>query len=131
MMYFIESVTTFQSSGKSKKGALLQAAVSNLEHNFFGDDDGLFALRDQLSKLVDLCNKEYKGSKMFLKWHEDACQIEVISDSTSERCPVFRICYAPMKGCIPATIVGLELADSIIDTSYSMYQKFTQTQGDK
>lgn len=113
MMYFIESVTTYSTSGKTRKGAVLQAVAKNYEHKVLCDGDALSAMVFSLKLLVDVVNTTCKGKPLKLEHSADAGWICVKPESCFNDNHVFSIQYAPICGSLYASHIRAEIYDSL------------------
>ena len=94
MRYFIESVTTYSTTGKSRKGALLQTIVTGYEHAVLADEHTLARFIRTLRLIVDACNKTFSGSTLYLSVSDG--YISVHPQSTGSEAHVVTIHYAPI-----------------------------------
>ena len=126
MIYFIESVTTYSTSGKTRKGAAIQAVISKFEHNLLSDGTALSALVFQLRKLVKVCNNNYRGSELFLYWHrdEDSGQISIGPKASGYETPVASLRYAPVVDRIAAINVRDRIFETLQYKVPEIYSKF-------
>lgn len=119
MKYFVESVLTYNTTGKSRKGALLQKTAAQFEHQIIGDHQALEALVADIRKLVAACEKLYKGKPLGVFFDKRNCRIcvEDLNPRADINTAVFTICYAP---------VGLTLFSSNIHQAvYTSVSEFT------
>ncbi len=91
MMHFIESVTTF--SVNTAKAQPIQAAASQFEHTLL-DESVLHELISTLKKLVDVCNRSYRGNT--LEFHHTPGYVSVRYPSSGSEQKVVTISYAPV-----------------------------------
>ena len=98
MKYFVESVLTYNTTGKSRKGALLQRVASQFEHQIIGDHQALEALIADIRKLVTACEQTYKGKPLGVFFDKRNCRIcvEDLNPRADINTAVFTICYAPV-----------------------------------
>ena len=113
MKFFIETVTTYSTTGKSKKGAAIQTAVSNLEHCILTDEDALASLILQLKNLVDVCNDKYKGKTV--KLHLTTGQFSICPPKTGSETPIATIQYAPVLEQLTADQIRSEIATALFE----------------
>lgn len=111
MRYFIKSVNTIATTGKSKKGALLQTIAKRFEHTVLKGDAALAYFVDYLQALVDTCNAAYRGKAVTLHFDHDSCYIYAKNDNNGHEAYVFSISYAPIVDEfyfyeVPGTILG-------------------------
>lgn len=127
MMFFIESVTTYSTSGKTRKGAAIQAAASKFEHNLLSDGTALSALVSQLRILVKVCNDNFRGSELFLTWHRDnnSGQISIGPRATGYESPVASIHYAPIEDRIAAINIRDRISQALQDNAPDIYPKYS------
>ena len=134
MRYFIESVTTYSTSGKSRKGAILQTAVQRFEHTILGDDTALSAFVFQLRRLVDAVNSNYKGKTVMLRHNASSGHICATVDSSGYSTDIFSISYAPVGETIFASNVRNEITDVLYNVDRKLlaeYRKIAYTDGSK
>ena len=98
MRYFVESVTTYTTTGKTRKGAMLQSAAMQFEHTVIGDVQALEALLKVFRNLVDACNAQYSGKPLKLNYYKDAYRIAVVPEerNTFADNTVFSMQLAPV-----------------------------------
>lgn len=96
MRYFIESVNTLTTTGKSRKGALLQSIVKRFEHTVLKGNDALTYFVGFLQGLVDSSNASYRGKPVTLHFNPDSCHIYANNDNNGHEAYIFSICYAPI-----------------------------------
>ena len=77
MKFFVESVTTYTSTGKSRKGAILQKVAKQFEHTVIGDNYAMTALITVFERLVDACNKTYTGRRLVISYNKFSHHISV------------------------------------------------------
>ena len=134
MMYFIESVTTYSTSGKSRKGAAIQAAARKFEHALLSDGTSLISLVSRLRDLVNVCNENFRGALLYISWTRDgeSGQISIHPKSTGSEPHVVNIHYAPVIDRIPDFRVEGIIGDAIRTVAPEIYSKYlTETeQGD-
>ena len=94
MRYFIESVNTLTTTGKSRKGALLQSIVKRFEHTVLKGSDALAFFIGHLQALVDTCNAAYRGKTVTL--HVCPGHIYAKNDNNGHEAHIFSISYAPI-----------------------------------
>ena len=75
MRYFVESVTTYSTTGKTRKGAIIQKVAKEFEHVIIGDNTCSLALISALKRLADACNKVYKGREVIVEYNRNVYQI--------------------------------------------------------
>lgn len=124
MKFFIESVTTYTTSGKTRKGATLQRAAQRFEHQILGDEYALEALVGHLRVLVDTVNSSFKGQPLKLVHNADSCWISVMPENPQNDNVVFSIQYARVGLTLWPSDVRHEISDSLSD------QGLTQLQSD-
>lgn len=98
MRYFVESVLTYNTTGKTRKGAILQKVAQQFEHQIIGDHLTLEALVADIRKLVAACEKIYKGKPLgvFFDKHNHRICVEDLNPRADINTAVFTICYAPV-----------------------------------
>ncbi len=113
MMYFIESVNTLSTTGKSRKGSVLQTVTKRFEHAVLFDETALQAFIHQLQCLVNAVNARYKGKTVFLHYRLDSGHIYADNGSTGHESYIFSISYAPVGITLSAHSVRNEITDSL------------------
>lgn len=109
MKYFIESVNTLSTTGKSRKGAILQAVVRRFEHTIIADDESLSEFINQLKNLIDVVNQKYSGKDASLQTVKG--HIYANSGCTGHEAYIFSISYAP----VGVTLKKSDMRKTIID----------------
>lgn len=105
MKYYINSVRTYSNSGKSRKGALLQAVAVKFE-GFIVDDDALAAMTRTFRALVDSVNRTYKGKPLFLETGNGWLCVKPEYNGNDNH--VFSIDYKPVKAtCYASNVVQM------------------------
>lgn len=122
MKYFVESVTTYVTTGKTRKGAILQTVAKQFEHTIIGDDDALSALVYTLKCLVDAVNNTYKGKPLLLEFNRDAGYIDVKPVNNCNDNHVFSINYA----CVGATNYSLDMRALVGNTTCNLDQALSR-----
>ena len=99
MNFFIESVTTYSTPGKTRKGAIIQAVAKPFEHALLIETSALNELVSRLRALVNVCNNNYRGSQLYLSWNKDgdSGHISVHPKKSGSELNVVTISYAPVK----------------------------------
>ena len=113
MKFFIETVTTYSTTGKSKKGAAIQTAVKTLEHCLLTDEDALASLTLQLTRLVEVCNDKYKGNPA--KLHITTGHFSIRPPETGNETPIATIQYAPVLEQLTADQIRSEIATALFE----------------
>lgn len=116
MRYFVESVSTLSTTGKSRKGAVLQAVVRRFEHTILADDDALIKLVSRLQAVVNAVNTLYKGKKVSLNHHADSGHIWAHSGYTGNEAYIFSLSYVP----VGETMYQSNIHTTISDMLYNM-----------
>ena len=132
MMYFIESVNTLTTTGKSRKGAILQAVAKRFEHTILVDEHTLTAFIHQLHCLVNAVNARYSGKEVFLQYSTGAGHIYANNGSTGHEAYIFSISYAPVGIDLRAHTVRNEITDSLFNLDRELlaeYHKDAYTEG--
>lgn len=124
MKYFIESVHTLNSTGKTKKGALLQVIARKFEHTVLADDDALTAMVDQLRKLVEVCNAKYHGKKLELHHNSWSCYISCSAQLNATDTAVFGIQYAPIGQTMTGSTIRASINDALSNIARPLQQLF-------
>lgn len=124
MMYFIESVHTLSSTGKSRKGAILQAIANRFEHAVLVDETALKAFIHQLQCLVNAVNARYKGKTVFLEFCLDSGHIWAHNGSTGHESYIFSIGYAPVGIDLRAHTVRNEITDSLFNLDRELLAEY-------
>lgn len=125
MKFFIESVTTYATSGKTRKGSIIQAAAKPFEHVELSDESTLKEFVSRLRALVRVCNSNYRGSTLALSWirNGDSGQISVHSPKTGSEQNVVTISYAPIKRHLFDLTVFPVIGEVIRKQAPEIYQK--------
>ncbi len=125
MTYFIETVTTYATSGKTRKGAIIQAAAKPFEHKLLTAGSTLDELVSRLRALVRVCNANYRGAELCLSWHRDgdSGQISVHPQQTGSEQNVVTISYAPVKDRLFELTVFPIIGEVIRKQAPEIYQK--------
>lgn len=113
MMYFIKSVTTYSTTGKSRKGAILQSVAMTYEHRVLCDENALSALVTSLTLLVNVVNATCKGKPLKLEHDQFAGWICVKPENNFNDNHVFSIHYAPVCGHFYASNVRADIYDCL------------------
>lgn len=113
MMFFIETVTTYSTSGKTRKGAILQEVAKTYEHKVLCDETALSAMVASLRLLVDVVNATCKGKPIRLEHNHEAGWICVKPESGFNDNHVFSISYAPICGSLYASHIRAGIYDSL------------------
>lgn len=124
MMYFIESVNTLSTTGKSRKGAILQAVTKRFEHTVLVDGRALCALIHQLHCLVNAVNARYKGKEVFLQHGTDSGHIYANNGSTGNEAYIFSISYAPVGIDLRAHTVRNEITDTLFNLDRKLLAEY-------
>lgn len=95
MMFFIESVTTYSTSGKTRKGYAIQKALKPFEHIILISEQAFDTLLANIERLVVVCNAKYRGAELFVSCNKqaDCGQISVHPQPTGNESPVITISY--------------------------------------
>ena len=123
-MYFVESVTTYSTTGKTRKGAILQTVAMNYEHKVLCDETALSALIAQLEILVDTVNATFKGKLLKLDYNHDAGCICVKPENGYNDNHVFSIQYAPICGSFYASNIRGEIYDVVKENDNELAKAF-------
>lgn len=132
MMYFIESVRTLNTTGKTRKGAALQAAAQRFEHTIICDFEGLTALISELRKLVAACNEIYRGKEVFLSADIESGQIEAHNERTGSEAYIFMIGFAPVGEFLHSSHIRNAICGTLQDADRDLlcvYRKNTCQEG--
>ena len=124
MMYFIESVNTLTTTGKSRKGAILQAVAKRFEHTILVDEHTLTAFIHQLHCLVNAVNARYSGKEVFLQYGTGAGHIYANNGSTGHEAYIFSISYAPVGIDLRAHTVRNEITDSLFNLDRELLAEY-------
>lgn len=111
--YFVESVLTLTSTGKTRKGALLQKVAEQFEHKILADEDALANLVLRLDNLVETCNKRYKGTEVSFTCDFDAGAISAYNGNPGNAPYIFIIGFAPMGERLPASTVRNLISNTV------------------
>lgn len=123
-MYFIESVNTLTTTGKSRKGAILQAVAKRFEHTILVDEHTLTAFIHQLHCLVNAVNARYSGKEVFLQYSTGAGHIYANNGSTGHEAYIFSISYAPVGIDLRAHTVRNEITDSLFNLDRELLAEY-------
>ena len=124
MMYFIQTVNTLSTTGKSRKGALLQAIANRFEHAVLVDKTALEAFIHQLQCLVNAVNARYKGKTVFLEYSLDSGYIRAHNGSTGHESHIFLISYAPVGIDLRPHTVRNEITDSLFNLDRGLLAEY-------
>lgn len=124
MMYFIESVNTLTTTGKSRKGTILQAVTKRFEHTILVDEHALSAFIHQLHCLVKAVNARYKGKEVFLQYSTDSGHIYANNGSNGHEAYIFSISYAPVGIDLRAHTVRNEITDSLFNLDRELLAEY-------
>ena len=124
MMYFIESVNTLSTTGKSRKGALLQAVTKRFEHAVLVDETALSAFFSQLYYLVKAVNASCKGKTVFLQHSTGSGHIYANYGSTGNESYIFSISYAPVGIDLRAHTIRNEITDSLFNLDRELLAEY-------
>lgn len=122
MKYFVENVTTYVTTGKTRKGSILQVVARQFEHTIIGDDDALSALVYSLKCLVEAVNNTYKGKPLRLEFKRDAGYIDVKPVNNCNDNHVFSINYAP----VGSTNYSLDMRSLVGNTTCNLDQALSR-----
>lgn len=122
MKYFIESVSTLTTTGKSRKGALLQSAAKRFEHTILVDEHALTAFIHQLHCLVNAVNARYNGKEVIL--HYSSGYIHADSGSSGHEAYIFSISYAPVGIDLRAHTVRNEISDMLYNIDRKLLSEY-------
>lgn len=100
MKYFINSVQTYSTSGKSRKGALRQS-VASLFEGVIVDDEALSTMTRVFKALVASVNRHYKGKPLSLATGPGWLCVKPEYNGNDNH--VFNISYMPIKDTFHAT----------------------------
>ena len=126
MMYFIESVSTLSTTGKSRKGAILQAVTKRFEHTIIVDDRALQAFIHQLHCLVNAVNAKYKGKEVFLQYSTGSCHIYANNGSTGHEAHIFSISYAPVGIDLRSYTIRNEISDALYNLDRELLAEYRE-----
>lgn len=132
MMYFIEAVSTLSSTGKSRKGALLQAIVRRFEHTVLVDDCARMAFIHQLRCLVNAVNARFSGKSVELHCDNDSFYIYANTGSSGHEGYIFAISYAPVGADLRAHTIRNEFTDALYNLDRELldeYRKLAYSEG--
>ena len=126
MKYFIESVTTYSTTGKTRKGAILQSVAMTYEHKMMCDGNALSAMVFSLKLLVDVVNATCKGKPLKLEHSHDAGWICVKPESGFNDNHVFSIHYAPVCGSFYASNIRADIYDCLKQQDEELAKAFVK-----
>lgn len=124
MMYFIESVSTLSTTGKSRKGAFLQAVTKRFEHTILVDEHALSAFVHQLRCLVNAVNAMYKGKPVNLQYNSASGHIYANNGNTGHEAYIFSISYAPVGIDLRAHNVRNEITDTLYNLDRELLAEY-------
>lgn len=133
MKYFVTSVNILSTTGKSRKGAILQAAAKRFEHTIIADDDALSALVHQLKCLVDSCNETFPGKDAILHSSLPSGYVYANTGSTGHESCIFCLSFVPIGGLVYAHIVRNAISDALYDNEPALlpaYRKHAYKEGE-
>lgn len=123
-MYFIESVTTYSTTGKTKRGEILQRVAERFEHMVLINETALSAFANQLRILVDVCNTSLPGKPAEFRWWKDSGAMAVGTGAESCDTYIFMIHYAPIMGNLGAYQIRNEISDVLFKADRDLAVKF-------
>ena len=126
MMYFIETVATYTTSGKTRKGYAIQQAVKPFEHILLMDDEAFKAFYYGIQRLVEVCNTRYRGGELFVAHNrqKDCGQISVHPKATGSESAVVTVAYGIVLEEYSGASVRLLMADMVRTYSPDIYETF-------
>ena len=124
MKYFIESVHTLNSTGKTKKGALLQVIAQKFVHKVIADDDALTALDNQLRNLVKACNTIYHGKELKISHNRWSGYLSCSPQENATEAIVFAIQYARIGDTMTASMVRASINETLANTARNVQLLF-------
>ena len=124
MMYFIESVNTLSTTGKSRKGAILQAVTKKFEHTILVDEHALSAFIHQLHCLINAFNARYKGKTVYLQYSTGSSHIYANTGCTGHEAYIFSISYATVGLDLRAHTVRNEITDSLYNLDRELLAEY-------
>ena len=95
MRYFVESVTVYSTTGKTRKGAMLQKAALQFEHIIIGDHVALKALIKAFRTLTAACDKVYLGAPLRVAYSDYQLRVKPEKQSFDEK-SIFIMHLAPV-----------------------------------
>ena len=110
MKYFITSVQTYSTSGKSRKGALLQSVASQFEGVII-DDDALLSMISIFTALVAYVNNNYKGKPLDLVAGPGWLCVKPEYNGNDNH--IFNISYVPVKATYYAYNVEQQVSETL------------------
>lgn len=115
MRYFVETVTTYNATGKSRKGAILQKVAQRFEHVIIGDHNALLALIKVFERLVAACNKVYRGKILKVSYNRYSYYLCVESvDRSFNESVVFSMQLAPVGLTLFASNIHQSAHDDLV-----------------
>lgn len=127
--FFVESVHTLTSTGKTRKGALLQKAASRFEHKVIADEEALAILVIRLDNLVSACNRRYKGAEVKLTYDYEAGNISAYSSHQVDAPYIFSISFAPMGERLYVSSVQNIISDKVNDIDSELLKDYLKEGG--
>lgn len=120
MRFFVESVTRPLSTGKNRKGAILQKVAKQFEHVIIGDNNALTALKTVFERLVAACNSTYSGKRLKVTWNKYSHQLTVEPEDRSanfSESVVFTMQLAPVGLTFFASNVHQAVNSDLVDNN--------------
>lgn len=110
MRFYINNVTIYATTGKTRRGALLQSIAQQFEHCILGDVAALNKLVERLTVAVLFANQGSRGKLLEVKHHRglgpDGGQICVEPSDGLDRGCVFTLSYKPIAQTLFASNVA-------------------------
>ena len=124
MRYFIESVNTLSTTGKSRKGATMQAVALRFEHITLDGSEALNVFVAYLRGLVEACNATFTGKPVMLHHNAGSHYIYAANDNNGHEAHIFSISYAPVEDEMPF----YQVAEAMMQSTYNICgQAFAET----
>ncbi len=126
MTYSLESVTTITSTGKSRKGAILQATVKQFEHTILVGDEAVSALICQLKALIYAVNARYPGKPVVLQHSTDSGHIYANNGYTGSEGYIFSISFAPVGDDLRYYNIRSKIAESVENIDRELLSEYNK-----
>ena len=129
MRIFVESVTTYFVTGKTRKGSAIQSAVKQFKHVLLFNEEALTALLVNIERLVDTCNKKYRGSMYSVHHYKEKTggRISVRPKETGTETPVATLEYAYVVDVYCDNDIKRTMADMVRTFAPDIYDDFKVT----
>lgn len=124
-MYFVESVSTLSTFGKTRKAELLQKMSRRFEHTLIVDESALDTFIHQFEVLVAVCNKKYKGKTVYLRHNSKSGHIYACKGVPADGY-IFMISYVPVVQQMPPHEICNVFSDAVWMLDKRIFRKFCE-----